>query len=257
MIILRYLANKFKILPLFLLLSGIYNFNAQWKVETSGGSAGYRNAVRYNTTGDVYVVLQDASNGYKATVQKKNGATWSIVGTAGFSTYMVYEPSIAVNQANGDIYVTYIESVSGVYKLSCNKFDGTSWVDVGPPEFLTTGASGSPGITIDNNGNPVIVTPWGNNSPSGFYVYQFDGTSWNNRTANPPGATPATTPLDILYQQGSRGAEQNNNYYPTVGADGSIYVAVSSPYVGNDGVMVMKYSGGAWTQMGANMPGGS
>lgn len=227
--------------------------NAQWKVETSGGSSGYRNAVRYNSTGDVYVVLQDASNGNKATVQKKNGATWSILGTAGFSTYMVYEPSIAVNQANGDVYVTYIESVSGIYKLSCNKFNGTSWIDVGTPEFVVTGANGKPGITIDNNGKPVIVTPFYN----GFYVYQFDGSNWNNLTANPPGATPATTPLDILYQQGDNGAEQKNNYFPTVGSDGSIYLAVSSPYIGNDGVMVMKYAGGTWTQMGVNMPGGS
>ena len=226
---------------------------AQWKVETSGGSQGYRNAVRHNSTGDVYVVLQDASNSYKATVQKKNGVSWSIVGTAGFSTYMVYEPSIAINQSNGEVFVTYIESIGGIYKLSCNKFDGSSWVDVGTPEFVITGATGKPGITIDNLGNPVIVTPF----YSGFYVYQYNGSSWVNLTANPPLATPATTPLDILYQQGGNGAEQKNNYFPVVGSDGSIYVAVSSPYIGNDGVIVMKYASGAWTKVGNNLPGGS
>ena len=155
-----FFSKSVKQLLLVSLLFVVSTTSAQWKEQTTGGSTGYRNAVRYNATGELYTLLQDASNGYKATVQKQNGASWNIVGTAGFSTYMVYEPTIAVNQANGDLFVAYIESISGVYKLSCNKFNGTSWVDVGTPEFLTTGGTGKPGMTIDNNGNPVIVTPF-------------------------------------------------------------------------------------------------
>jgi gliding motility-associated-like protein len=248
--------SSFRFFNTVLILSFLFfTFNsiAQWKIETSGGSSGYRNAVKYNATGDIYVLLQDASNGYKATVQKKNGSTWQLVGNAGFSTYQVYEPSIAINQSNGDLFVTYIESISGIYKLSCNKWNGSSWVDVGTPEFVVTGANGKPGITVDNNGNPLIVTPFYN----GFYVYQFDGSNWNNLTANPPGATPATTPLDILYQQGDNGGANLTNYLPVVNSSGEIFVAVSSPYIGNDGIIVMKYASGSWTKVGSNLPGGT
>ncbi|WP_299016415.1 FG-GAP-like repeat-containing protein, partial [uncultured Polaribacter sp.] len=229
----------------------------QWKTKTSGGSKGYHNAVSYKATGEVYSILQDVDNGNKATVQKSNGVSWDVVGSAGFSDFQVYSPNIAINQSNGDLYATYIESVSGVYKLSCKKFNGSNWVDVGLPGFIVTGGQGKPGITIDNSGNPVIVTPWGGNFSSGFYVYQFDGISWNNLTLNPPNATPATTPLDILYQQGDRGATILNNYFPLVNSSGDIIIAVSSPYIGNDGVIVMKYASGSWTQMGNNLPGGT
>ena len=235
-----------------LLIAGFVN--GQWKEQTTGGSIGYRNAVRYNATGDLYTVLQDASNGYKVTVQKQNGASWSIVGTAGFSTYNVYEPTIAVNQANGDVYVAYIENTSGsLYKLSCNKFNGTSWVEVGTPEFLSTGPTGKPGMTIDNNGNPVIVTPfWG-----GFYVYQYSGAIWNNLTTGATQSYVSTTPLDIVYTWGDHGAESKNNYFPFADSNGDIYIAVSSAGTIINGVSVFKYSAGTWTKLGSNLPGGS
>ena len=228
--------------------------NAQWKEQTTGGSVGYKNAVRYDATGDLYTVLQDASNGYKATVQKQNGTSWSTVGTAGFSDYMVYNPTIAVNQANGDLYVAYVESVSGVYKLSCNKFNGTSWVDVGSAEFFITGASGRPGMAINSSGNPVIVTP---SSATTFQVLQFNGTSWDNLTTGATNTVPATAPLDVLYQYGGNGSEDRNNYFPFADSNGDIYVAVSSPLIASDGINVFKYSGGTWTKVGANLPGGS
>jgi hypothetical protein len=243
-------AISFNILLLLLITSSV---NGQFRVETFGGSLGYRNAVRYNSTGELYTVLQDASNGNKITVQKQNGASWEIVGTAGFSTYMVYEPTIALDQTNGDLYVAYIESVSGIYKLSCNKYNGTSWIEVGTPEFLITGAAGKPGMTIDNYGNPVIITPYYN----GFYVYQYDGTTWNNLTASATGSIPATTPIDVLSQYGGNGSESKNNYFPFVNTNGDIYVAVSSPLIASDGVNVFKYSAGVWTSVGSNLPGGS
>lgn len=244
------LIKKIFIVP-FLLVSPFAN--AQWKEQTTGGALGYQNAVRYNITGDLYTVLQDASNGYKVTVQKQNGATWSVVGAAGFSTYMVYEPTMAVNQANGDLYVAYIESVSGVYKLSCNKFNGTSWVDLGAPEFLTTGATGNPGMTIDNNGYPVIVTP----TFSGFVVYKYNGSSWDNLTTGATSNYNSTIPLDIVYTWGDHGAESKNNYFPFADSNGDIYVAISSAGLSNNGVSVFKYASGTWTKVGATLPGGS
>jgi gliding motility-associated-like protein len=247
-------STRFKqfVAAVLLLTSGLAN--AQWKEQTTGGSVGYKNAVRYDATGDLYTVLQDASNGYKATVQKRNGTSWSTVGTAGFSDYMVYNPTIAVNQANGDLYVAYVESVSGVYKLSCNKFNGTSWVDVGSAEFFITGASGRPGMAINSSGNPVIVTP---SSATTFQVLQFNGTSWDNLTTGATNTVPATAPLDVLYQYGVNGSEDRNNYFPFADSNGDIYVAVSSPLIASDGINVFKYSGGTWTKVGANLPGGS
>ena len=236
----------------FLIISNVAQ--SQWKEQTTGGSVGYQNAVRYNATGDLYTVLQDASNGYKVTVQKQNGTSWSIIGTAGFSTYMVYEPTMAVNQANGDLYVAYIESVSGVYKLSCNKFNGTSWVDVGAPEFLTTGGTGNPGMTINSSGNPVIVTP---TSTTTFQVFQYNGSSWDNLTSGAVSNYNSLTPLDMVYTWGDRGPDPKNNYFPYADSNGDIYVAVSSAALSSPGIYVFKYSAGTWTQVGATLAGGS
>jgi gliding motility-associated-like protein len=246
-------STRFKqfVAAVLLLTSGLAN--AQWKEQTTGGSVGYYNAVRYDATGDLYTVLKDANNGNKATVQKQNGTSWSTVGTAGFSDYMVYSPTIAVNQANGDLYVAYIESVSGVYKLSCNKFNGTSWVDVGSAEFFITGGTGRPGMAINSSGNPVIVTP---SSATKFDVLQFNGASWDILTTGATNTVPATAPLDVLNQYGGNGPEDKNNYFPFADSNGDIYVAVSSPLIASDGINVFKYSGGTWTKVGANLPGG-
>jgi hypothetical protein len=249
-----FFSNSVKQLILVSLLFVVSTTIAQWKEQTTGGSVGYQNAVRYSATGDLYTVLQDASNGNKVTVQKQNGATWSIVGTAGFSTYMVYKPTMAVNQANGDLYVAYIESISGVFKLSCNKFNGTSWVDVGAPEFLTTGGTGNPGMTINSSGNPVIVTP---TSTTTFQVFQFNGSSWDNLTSGAVSNYNSLTPLDMVYTWGDRGPDPKNNYFPYADSNGDIYVAVSTAMLSSPGITVFKYSSGTWTQVGATLAGGS
>lgn len=89
---LNFLLNHNRFIFFVLIFFSYLNINAQWIEETSGGSTGYFNSVRHNASGDVYVILQDANNGYKATVQKKNGASWQVVGAAGFSNFMVIQP---------------------------------------------------------------------------------------------------------------------------------------------------------------------
>lgn len=158
-------------------VSGIPNSDGQYITN-----ADYNDLV-FDSSGHPYVVINDMSLSYKATVVKYDGTNWNAVGNAGFSDGSAVYPSIA-KTSKDSLYVVYRDGGSGanIYSATCKKFDGTSWVTVGANKF-SAGTASYTRIEIGNNDVPFVA--FSDFSGSGIMalggkvtVMRFDGTSW-------------------------------------------------------------------------------
>ena len=100
-----FFTQSFKQLLMVAFLFVVTIVNGQWKVETSGGSSGYRNAVRYNATGDVYVGETNISS--KFSVQGVNPVIISLkakdeLPVALIESYLNQDKDVRV-ESEGDI----------------------------------------------------------------------------------------------------------------------------------------------------------
>lgn len=152
----------------------------------SVGSPGFANGalpkMAIAPDGSIYVVYVEYTgrlNG-PTSVMKYNGSSWEPVGSSAFSVADVIQPKIAVDNS-GTPYVAYIQtdSTSSLHGyVTVMKFNGTSWVTVGSPNF-SNGVASSTSIAIDGYGTPYVVYDDGANS-SKATVMKFDGSNWVN-----------------------------------------------------------------------------
>jgi hypothetical protein len=120
---------KFFVVISFLLIGTVSN--AQWNIETTTATPTKYFMSDRAPSGAIYAILQDTSNGNKISVMKQNGTGWTydLNGTGGtigkgLTSSIGYNPTMKIDPANGNIYITYLD---GSYQVSCQKFDGSSW----------------------------------------------------------------------------------------------------------------------------------
>lgn len=136
-------------------------------------------SLAFSPSGVPYVAYMDGAYNYRAVVRKFDGTSWVNIGSPGFSSNASEWIHIAINPVTQQPYVAYA-NYGGTLVLFANvkKFDGTSWVYVGNPNF-STGSSYYTCITFSPAGEPYVAFH------DGYYgmkarVMRFNGTSWTD-----------------------------------------------------------------------------
>lgn len=126
-----------------------------------------------DSNGLPYVAYMDVAYGQALTVQHFDGVHWNIVGDPGFSPYKAFDNQIALGPT-GIPYVAFLNVIgTSAAGTSVMKFDGTSWVPVGPK---ISGYTNNPSITISADGTPYITCA--EDFTNYVKTFRFDGTSW-------------------------------------------------------------------------------
>jgi hypothetical protein len=231
------------------------------------------------TDGQPYVVFKDFANSQKATVMRFDGTTWVYVGSAGFSTGMVYCTKIAFS-LSGQLYVAFSDTANS-WKATVMKFDGTNWVNVGNDGF-SAGETIEISLAISPSGEPYVAySDWGNSNEGAATVMKFDGTNWIN-VGNAGFTAPQASWESLAFSSSGQPylayVDEWNNLYPkamkfdglkwvnvgngliSTSAAGSTSLVFSSsdslPYVAyqdlvyNKKASVMKFDGTNWVNVG-------
>jgi hypothetical protein len=128
-----------------------------------------------------YVAYEDDSFSYngKSTVQKFNGTSWELVGTAGFSKELAGNICLAIDH-NNTPYVAYTYYINtGLPDAMVQKFNGKNWVPVGTLGYSAGVFSNSyvTNIAIDNNNIP-YVSYFNDNLEGTGSIKKFENNSW-------------------------------------------------------------------------------
>jgi len=123
----------------------------------SAGQADYPNLVQ-DDNGTLYLSYIDYGFGQKPCVMKFNGTNWIPIGVQGFFAGKAYSSCSLVIDHNGTPYVGFQDGAVTPLKGTVMKFDGASWVTVGPTGFTPSTAW------------PVIVGIGNNNTPYAFFA---------------------------------------------------------------------------------------
>ena len=160
---------------------------------------------------------------------------WSIVGNAGLVDTFAVSPIISISP-NGIPYIGFAGGQKGAAHVM--KFDGSSWVDVGAPNFSTGQILGM-SLAFDENETPYVAYSDATNCYK-ITVMKFDGSSW------------------IVV--GASGFSQGVGSFATLTFDnnGIPYVAfrdqgacVYSSWPNGFRASVMKFDGSNWVYVGA------
>ncbi|GEM_PF-1342488 len=133
----------------------------------------YHTWIDINSSGEPWVVYQDAANNNKLSVMRYENA-WLNVGPAGFTNGWSFNPVIKFNIYD-TAYVAFRDgSQNG--KASVMKFNGTAWEYVGMPG-ISNGDADSLSLAFSPDNLPCVsFCASGDNWKAS--VMKFDGTSW-------------------------------------------------------------------------------
>lgn len=138
---------------------------------------GERIAFAVASNGDLYVAFADGSVNYKATVRKFDGSTWTTVGSPGFTpgsmSSSFSSPSLAVDGVTP--YFAYRDATNGG-RAAVKKFDGVTWVTVGPGAVSAQSLLGANATSLAMYGSTPYLAY--NQGSGGVMVKVFDGTNW-------------------------------------------------------------------------------
>ncbi|MBD3418959.1 MAG: hypothetical protein GF398_02455 [Chitinivibrionales bacterium] len=103
--------------------------------QVSDGYGDYPDLSIDESTGHMYVAYYDTINGATVTVRKYDGATWSTVGTRGFTDHNAYKSgsysNVSLDVVNGVAYAAYTMSSAFGYKASVYAYNGSAWSVLG------------------------------------------------------------------------------------------------------------------------------
>ena len=160
----------------------VMTFNGlQWGTAGAAGfSAGevWFTSLDISSSGQAFVAYVDAGNGYKATVMALDDNQWVPVGSPGFTQGIANYTSLALPPTEPSHPCLAFMDGFHSNKASVMKFNGTSWVYLGPPGFsadeadyisLAFSPGGVPYVAYQDYGKSMKAT-----------VKKFNGTSWEN-----------------------------------------------------------------------------
>jgi hypothetical protein len=197
------------------------------------GIDGFSNGIGYASNvshqlfnGTYYAAFADTTvTNNMLSVMAFNGTQWNYVGSPGFSTGTATPVSI---QLKGNDNILYVAYCMGQY-VNVMKLVGSSWVYVGPQNFIQTSASLSLSLFVDGSGKPYITfqdAAYGNRCS----VMKFNGTQWN--------------------YYGNPGFSQSDVYSPYIFVNGSNAYVVYGDSAQGGKATVMQSSGSTWSLVG-------
>jgi hypothetical protein len=185
-----------------------------------------------DNNGTPYVAFRDVLNNYRASVMKFDGTNWIYVGTSGFSALgsgaggAAYT-SLAIDKT-GTLYVAYSD-ISYDFKANVMKFDGSSWVYVGAPNFSAWQANYT-SIVLDSKGTPYVAY-WDRANNGKATVMKFDGNNW--MPVEVAGLSPGAVDYTSL----------------TIDNNDVLYLAFED-HTNNNKATVMTFNGSNWVTIG-------
>ncbi len=145
-------------------------------IGDKGFSIGYSKNNSHNLeidkNGIPYACFSDSLNGFKATVMKYFGGSWSYVGSAGFTSGSVDHMCLKFDTLNVP-YISFTDGSSGS-KQSVMKFNGSTWNYIGSPGFSPFPSCGNY-LTFYNNTPYIVSTGTVTNYRN---VYTYNGSNW-------------------------------------------------------------------------------
>ncbi len=195
--------------------------------EFTSGNAYYISLV-LSSTGSPYMAYQDNVN--QASVMKYNGTSWGYVGSQNFTPGGATYTSLVLDASNTP-YMAFCDAYfSSANKASVMKYNGTSWVNVGPAG-LTSGVATYTSLAINSSGTLYLAYSDGANSNK-VTVMKYNGTSW------------------VIV--GSAGFTAGAATYVslTIDKSGTPYVAYSDA-ANSRKATVMKLNGTSWATLGS------
>ena len=159
-------------------------------------------------------------------------ATWSNVGSAGFSADWADDISLQIHPTTDEPWVAYRDKQGATWKTSVMKYDGTSWQNVGPAIF-SAGASAYHSLAFNPISSLAYVAYQDAANSSGTTVMKQNGSGWQ--------------------EVGTAGFSQGSAEYVSMAfhpTSGEPYVAYRDN-ANSDYTSVMKFNGRIWVIVGA------
>ncbi|QXE20701.1 cell wall-binding repeat-containing protein [Clostridium sp. 001] len=186
-----------------------------------------------------YILYDDHSKNYQASVKKYNGTSWQFVGAeGGVSSSQICNAYMAINPKNNYPYVAYMDS--NALKGSVKAYNGTSWGYLGNQDF-TTGQNFYNSLAFDSKGTPYLSYTISDDK-SYVHVNKYDGSNWIDVGAD-----------SLLGSRSWNGNivfdSKDNLYLSYIDTDNTHNTdsSVSSSYMG---ALVKKYDGTSWKIVG-------